>query len=114
MHPHILDQTLAHEKMLKGFGQTTAEVTYKRPLQSEQKEVATTLFGMKPKEGIITLQTFSWQFEDLAPKFPRLITFLEYWDKHCAIAPIEKVRFAHVKLISERELRFIDSKWYIN
>jgi uncharacterized protein Usg len=117
MSVHILDQTLAHEKMLRGFGQTTAEVTYRRPLEKEQEKeqkAATTLFGLESHGEIISLQVFTWQFEDLAPKFPRLISFLEYWDKHCSIAPIERVRFAHAKLIVPRELRYTNSRWYIN
>jgi uncharacterized protein Usg len=68
---------------------------------------------MKPKEELIALQTFTWQFEDLAPKFPRLVSFLEHWDKHCAIAPIDRVRFAHVKLLTPRELRYVNSRWYV-
>ena len=49
------------ELMLKGYGLTTAQILYHLPDHPH------------------LLQTFIWQDYDLAPKFPVLVKFIEFW-----------------------------------
>jgi len=74
--------------MLKGYGLTTAEVLYRMPDH--------------PK----FLQSFFWQFEDLAPDYPRLTRFLDHWEREIQAA-IHSVRIMHAGLIKPREMRFV-------
>lgn len=77
----------AFEKMLSGFSATTAEVLYHIPDHPD------------------FLQSFLWQFEDMAPGFPRLRRFLEHWQVEVH-ARIHSVHVMHCGLITPRELRF--------
>ena len=49
---------------LDGYRLTTAEITYYLP------------------DRPILLQTYLWQEYDLAPRFPRLHEFLEFWEEN--------------------------------
>ena len=49
------------ERQLQGWSLTTAEIMYRMP---DYRSV---------------LQTYIWQDYDMAPKFPRLIRFLDFW-----------------------------------
>ena len=49
------------ELMLKGYGLTTARILYHLPDHPH------------------LLQTYVWQEYDLAPKFPMLFGFIEFW-----------------------------------
>ena len=49
--------------MLAGFGLTTAEILYRMPDHPH------------------LLQSFSWQFADMAPAYPRLKRFLSHWER---------------------------------
>lgn len=74
------------ELMLKGYGLTTAEMTYRMP---DHKNV---------------LNTFLWQDYDLAPDYPRLFEFIEFW--HDSIeGPLHSVRFTHRKQLAAGEWR---------
>ena len=75
------------ERMLEGYGLTTAEVLYR--------------MADHPS----FLQTFSWQFEDLAPDYPRLKRFLDHWEREIEAA-IHSVRVMHAGLIAPREMRY--------
>lgn len=74
---------------LAGYSLTTAEILYRMP----------------DHPGL--LQTFVWQEYDLAPKFPRLREFLDYWSENLD-GPLYRVRIANRRLISPREFRFHD------
>ena len=50
------------------------------------------------------LQTFVWQKVDLAPQFPELTRFLDFWKREIE-GPLHSVRFTHRKLISPGEWR---------
>lgn len=80
---------LDFERQLRGWSLTTAEILYRMP---DFKEI---------------LQTFVWQDYDLAPKFPRLIQFLDFWS-HNLDGPLASIRVAHCGLIGAREYRFVD------
>lgn len=77
----------AFQKMLVGFSATTAEVLYHMPDHPD------------------FLQSFLWQFEDVAPQFPRLHRFLDHWRAEVE-ATIHSVHVMHQGLIRPRELRF--------
>jgi uncharacterized protein Usg len=50
------------------------------------------------------LQTYLWQELDLAPRFPVLKRFLEFWE-HNLEGRLHSVTIAHMALISPAELR---------
>ncbi len=55
------------EKMLKGYGLTTAELYYRIP---DYRNV---------------LNSFVWQTYDLAPDYPELFRFIEFWQEKIEI-----------------------------
>ena len=80
------------ELMLKGYGLTTAEITYRMPdFQS-------------------VLNTYLWQEYDLAPDYPRLFEFIEFWQKDLE-GPLHSVRFEHRKLIAPGEWRNVTGEF---
>ena len=74
--------------MLQGYSLTSAEVLYRMP------------------DHPTLLQTFFWQFEDLAPDYPRLKRFLDHWEREIE-AIIHSVRVMHQGLISPKEIRIV-------
>jgi uncharacterized protein Usg len=56
------------------------------------------------------IQLFAWQFMDLAPRFPRVHEFLNYWKDNIE-APIQEIQLAHVKLTGNK---FVNGKELIN
>jgi len=74
------------ELMLKGYGLTTAEMFYRLP---DYRNV---------------LNTFVWQDYDLAPDYPKLFGFIEFWQEQIE-GPLHSVRFTHRKLIGPGEWR---------
>jgi len=75
------------EVQLKNYRLTTAEILYHMP----------------DHPGL--LQSFLWQEYDLAPKFPELRKFLDFWT-HKLDAPLHSVLLADKKLISAEEIGF--------
>lgn len=76
--------TTETELMLEGYGLTTAELFYHMP---NYKHV---------------LNTFVWQDYDLAPDYPRLFEFIEFWQREIE-GSLHSVRFAHRKEMSPGE-----------
>jgi hypothetical protein len=58
---HCMTTPSALELQLKGWSLTTAEIIYRMP---DHRNL---------------LQSYIWQEYDQAPKFPRLIKFLDFW-----------------------------------
>lgn len=77
------------ETQLKGGRMTTAEVLYYMPDH--------------PK----LLQSFMWQTLDVAPEYPRIHTFLEFWRKEIQ-AVIHSVRLSTVGIVSPAKVRFAE------
>jgi uncharacterized protein Usg len=69
---------------LEGYGLTTAEIHYHMPDH--------------PK----LLQQFIWQEYDLAPRFPGLKQFLDFWQRELEGA-LHSVRVAHHRLLKPSE-----------
>ena len=80
------------QQMLKGFSLTTAEIIYHLP------------------DYPALLQSFIWQDYDLAPKFPKLIKFLDFWSANLD-GKLAHVRVAHNSLITPAELRMVGSEF---
>ena len=69
------------ERQLKDYRLTTAEIVYHLP----------------DHPGL--LQTFLWQHLDLAPRFPELHKFLDFWARNLE-GKLHSVRVAHAKLVT--------------
>lgn len=79
----------AFELQMLGYGLTTAEIHYHLP------------------DHPALLQLYVWQEYDLAPKFPTLKGFLDFWSKELE-GVLHSVRIAHNRLISPREWRAVN------
>lgn len=71
---------------LRNYRLTTAEIVYRLP----------------DHPGL--LQTFIWQEFDLAPDFPVLKKFLDFWERNIE-GKLHTVRVANAQLISPAEIR---------
>jgi uncharacterized protein Usg len=80
---------------LKGYGLTTANILYGMPDH--------------PK----VLQTYLWQHYDLAPEFPELHRFLEFWERELE-GPLHSVRIAHRRLIAPREIETLTAEFRLH
>ena len=74
---------------LNGYRLTTAEILYHLP----------------DCPGL--LQSYLWQEYDLAPGFPRLSSFLEYWQDNLD-GPLHSVRMASAPLLTPGNYRHLD------
>jgi uncharacterized protein Usg len=83
------------ECQLRGYSLTTAEILYYLP---DYREL---------------LQSFVWQDYDLAPRFPRLIRFLDFWTRNLD-GPLASVRVAHRGIIGAAEMRLVDAEWRLH
>lgn len=81
------DRTFA--KQLQGYGLTTAEIHYHRP------------------DAPALLQLYLWQDYDLAPTFPELNGFLQFWQRELE-GVLHSVRVAHHGLLKPADLRVVD------
>lgn len=72
--------------MLRGYGLTTAEFFYRMP---DFRSV---------------LNSFVWQAMDLAPDYPELFKFIEFWHERIE-GPLHSVRFTHRQMIGPGEWR---------
>ena len=79
------------ELLIKGYGLTTAEILYHMPDHPH------------------VLQTFLWQDYDIAPKFPVLGRFIDYWREKLDGA-LHSIRYTHKRLISAGEWRKVDGE----
>jgi uncharacterized protein Usg len=73
-------------RQLEGFSLTTAEILYRLPDYPR------------------LLQSYIWQDYDLAPRFPKLVDFLNFWVASLD-GPLYRVRVAHRRLIAPQEFR---------
>jgi uncharacterized protein Usg len=74
------------ELQLRGYRLTTAEILYRMPDHPH------------------LLQTFVWQDYDLAPRYPVLTRFLDFWEGNLD-GPLHSVRVASSALFARREFR---------
>lgn len=83
------------ELRLLGYRMATAEILYHMPDHPD------------------LLQSFTWQTLDLAPRFPRLHRFLDYWTHHID-GTLHSVRVASNALIAPCELRLAQSEFRLH
>ncbi|HEX2556616.1 MAG TPA: usg protein [Microvirga sp.] len=76
-------------RQLEGYGLTTATILYRLPDHPS------------------VLQSYIWQDYDLAPKFPVLIEFLDFWKREIE-GPLHSVTVAHARLIKPTEYQAVD------
>ena len=76
-------------QQIEGYGLTTAHILYRIP----------------DHPGV--LQTYVWQDYDLAPCFPVLTGFLDFWKRELD-GPLHSVRVAHSQLIKPAEFRAVN------
>lgn len=82
------DQDSDMALQLKGYRLTTCEILYYLPDHPS------------------LLQSFMWQAYDLAPKFPRMSRFLDFWRREI-VAVIHSVNLAHQDRIAASQWRDI-------
>ncbi|MBI1393614.1 MAG: hypothetical protein GC152_12805 [Alphaproteobacteria bacterium] len=75
----------AFRRQLDGYRLATAEILYRMP---DHQQI---------------LQTFVWQDYDLAPKYPVLSKFLEFWTRELE-GPIHSVRIGSSRVITAAEI----------
>lgn len=80
---------------LGGYRLTTAEIIYHLP------------------DYPALLQTFVWQQLDLAPHFPRLQQFLDFWH-HNLEARLHSVRVANATFMDAGKLRHADGEYRLH
>ena len=71
-------------------------------LRSYRLTTAEILYHMPDHPGV--LQSFIWQHLDLAPHFPELHRFLDFWTRNIE-GKLHSVKVANLQLISAGELR---------
>ena len=82
-------------RQLNGYRLTTAEILYHMP---DHKGV---------------LQSFVWQDLDIAPRYPVLQKFLDFWDRELD-GKLHSVRVANVGLISPATWRHADHLMHLH
>jgi uncharacterized protein Usg len=82
-------------RQLQGFSLTTAEILYRLP------------------DFPRLLQSYVWQDYDVAPNFPKLVDFLDYWAANLD-GPLYRVRVAHRRLIAPQEFTFVEGQLRLN
>jgi uncharacterized protein Usg len=75
-------------KQLDGYGLTTAKILYRLPDHPS------------------LLQAYVWQDYDLAPEFPALMRFLDFW-RDTLEGALHSVAVAHARLIRPAEWRAV-------
>jgi uncharacterized protein Usg len=81
----------AFELQLKGYRLTTAQILYHMP----------------DHPGL--LQEFLWQHLDIAPRYPVLSKFLDFWS-HNIDGKLHSVMVAHADVIQPAEFRAVDGR----
>lgn len=77
----------AFRRQLEGWSLATAEITYRLP------------------DARSVLQIYLWQDYDLAPEFPKLRDFLDFWTRELE-GPLHSVRLCHAQIIGAREVSY--------
>ena len=83
------------ELLLSGHGLTTAQIYYHLP------------------DFNTVLQSYIWQEYDMAPDFPKLHKFLNFWENELD-GPIHSVEYTHKRLIGPGEWQKVDGEFIIH
>lgn len=90
-----MQDTRELQLMLRDYRLTTAEILYHLP------------------DHPALLQSFVWQQLDLAPKFPLLSRFLDFWNRELD-GKIHSVQVAHAEFITPREFKHIGASLQVH
>lgn len=82
-------------EQLAGYSLTTAEIIYRLPDHPS------------------LLQSYVWQDYDLAPRFPKLLAFLDFWSGNLE-GSLFRIRIANARLLSPRDVQFAAGQFSIN
>ena len=82
-------------QQLKDYRLTTAEILYRLPDHPN------------------VLQTYIWQDLDIAPRFPVLNKFLDFWKRELE-GPVHSVRVASAKLIAPGKYNHADAVYRLH
>lgn len=82
-------------RMLTGYTLTTAEILYRLPDHPS------------------LLQTYLWQDYDLHPKFPKLKSFLDFWEANLD-GKLYKVSVNHRHLVTPAEMKLVGSEFKLH
>jgi uncharacterized protein Usg len=93
--PRVRSVDHAFIAQLNGYGLTTAEILYRIP----------------DRQSI--LQSYIWQDYDVAPDFPVLRRFLDFW-RRTLEGPLHSVRVAHGRLIKPAEIALVDAEYRLS
>lgn len=85
----MTERSREFELMLRDYRLTTAEILYRFP------------------DHPVLLQSFVWQELDIAPKFPTLKKFLDFWDRELD-GKIHSVKVMHAELIGPHEFKLVN------
>ena len=77
-------------RQLQDYRLTTAEILYRMPDHPS------------------FLQSFIWQEYDIAPEFPELYRFLDFWERNLD-GPLHSVTIASTEIITPGDARFLDA-----
>ena len=83
------------ERQLRGHQLTTVEILYHMPDHPS------------------LLQTYVWQTLDLAPSYPRLSRFFEYWERHIE-ARLHSVKLYRAGIMKPRDVRFCNGAFVLH
>ncbi len=83
------------ELQLKGYRLSTVEIVYRMPDHPS------------------LLQTFIWQYLDLAPDYPELHKFLDYWEKNIN-GPLHSVNVMSSDLVNPGKLRTVSNSFSLH
>jgi len=86
---HVAEPDAAFRRQLEGYSLTTAQILYRMP------------------DCRSLLQSYLWQDYDMAPKFPELQRFLDFWDRELE-GPIHSVEVSAVRMIGPNEWKKVD------
>ena len=90
-----MNETHDMQRMLRDYRLTTAEILYHLPDHPS------------------LLQSFVWQQLDLAPKFPILAKFLDFWNRELD-GKIHSVQVAHAELIVPPSVKWVPASLLIH
>ncbi len=79
-------------RQMRGYRLTTAEILYHQP------------------DHPVLLQSFVWQEYDIAPRFPVLNRFLQFWVRELD-GKLHSVRVAATGIIAPAELKYYDGQF---
>lgn len=89
------DRQNAMELQLRGYRLTTAEIIYRLP------------------DHPAVLQTFVWQRYDIAPRYPELHKFLDYWSREIE-GRLHRVYVASKEILGPDRLGHVDGTFNVH